>query len=185
MRIASSWRRLTAWPWPPSAAEITLGGGWPLVVLELGERPLAGGRGLETCWQRLARAVRDDDREGIGDALLGLGAEPPKNDKTYERLRALLRSFFGPLLTLGPHRIEGRIVMDMGQMTKDKLALARLRLPGRLFFLLRIRFGLFAVLSRLGAVNDWAALEQRYVEEARPAPGPAQAAGRAAPVRPG
>jgi len=117
----------------------------------------------------LAQAVRDDDRSAICDALRGLGAEPSKHDATYEHLRRLLRSFFGPMLTPGPHAIDSRIVFQMGQITRDKLAIARLRLPGRLMFLFRIRFGLFAVLSRLGAIDDWAALERRFFEEARQA----------------
>jgi len=112
----------------------------------------------------LARAVREDDRQAIGEALRGLGADPSPHDRTYAHLRQLLRSFFGPLLTPGPCRVEGRIVVRMGQVTRDKLALARLRLPGRLMFLFRIRFGLFAVLSRLGAINDWAALERQLAE---------------------
>jgi hypothetical protein len=49
---------------------------------------------------------------------------------------------------------------------RDKLALARLRLPGRLMFLFRIRFGLYAVLSRLGSVCDWAGMERAYAEQA-------------------
>jgi predicted unusual protein kinase regulating ubiquinone biosynthesis (AarF/ABC1/UbiB family) len=110
----------------------------------------------------LAEAVRADDRERIVAALRGLGAEPSAKDSAYEHLRGLLRSFFGPMLVPGPHRIEGRIVIDARQMMKDKLAIARLRLPGRLMFLFRIRFGLFAVLSRLGSVNDWAALEHGF-----------------------
>ncbi|MBN1771982.1 MAG: AarF/ABC1/UbiB kinase family protein [Deltaproteobacteria bacterium] len=122
---------------------------------------------VATAFAALARAVREDDRGTICEALRGLGAEPSSNDKTYEHLRRLLRGFFGPLLTPGAHRIDGRIVIELGQVARDKLALARLRLPGRLVFLFRIRFGLFAVLSRLGAVNDWAALERRYFEEAR------------------
>ena len=122
---------------------------------------------VATAFAALAQAVRDDDRSAVCDALRGLGAEPSKHDKTYEHLRRLLRGFFGPMLTPGPHRIDGRIVIQMGQVTRDKLAIARLRLPGRLMFLFRIRFGLFAVLSRLGAVNDWAALERRFFEAAR------------------
>ena len=39
--------------------------------------------------------------------------------------------------------------------------------PAAVDIRLRIRFGLFAVLSRLGAVNDWAALERRFFEESR------------------
>jgi predicted unusual protein kinase regulating ubiquinone biosynthesis (AarF/ABC1/UbiB family) len=122
---------------------------------------------VATAFAALAQAVRDDDRSAVCEALRGLGAEPSRHDATYEHLRRLLRSFFGPMLTPGPHAIDGRIVIQMGQVTRDKLAIARLRLPGRLMLLFRIRFGLFAVLSRLGAINDWAALERQFFEEAR------------------
>ena len=44
-----------------AAVEIALGGGWPLVVFELGERPIPGGRGAESCWQRLAHTLRERD----------------------------------------------------------------------------------------------------------------------------
>jgi predicted unusual protein kinase regulating ubiquinone biosynthesis (AarF/ABC1/UbiB family) len=113
----------------------------------------------------LAEAVRADDRAQVGAALSGLGAAPSTNDAAYARIRGLMRSFFGPMLTPGARRIDGRIVVDIGQITRDKLALARLRLPGRLMFLFRIRFGLYAVLSRLGAVCDWAALERQFAEK--------------------
>lgn len=46
-------------------------------------------------------------------------------------------------------------------MVRDKRLLARLGLPGHLLFLLRIRFGLYAVLARLGAAADWGELESR------------------------
>jgi len=110
----------------------------------------------------LAGAVRDDDRARTIAALRELGAAPTSNDAAYAHLRQLLRSFFGPLLRSGAHPIEGRIVVDIKQVTKDKLAIARLRLPGRLLFLFRIRFGLYAVLSRLGAVCDWSSLERGF-----------------------
>jgi predicted unusual protein kinase regulating ubiquinone biosynthesis (AarF/ABC1/UbiB family) len=114
----------------------------------------------------LARAVRADDRQQVCAALRGLGAEPSANDAAYQHLRGLLRAFFAPLLVVGRQRIEGRIVVDLRQVTRDKLALARLRLPGRFMFLLRIRFGLYAVLSRLGACADWAEMEQAFAESA-------------------
>lgn len=113
----------------------------------------------------MANAVRADDREGICEALRGLGAEPSSNDAAYTHVRRLLRSFFRPMLTAGPQCIDGRLVVDMGQVARDKLALARLRLPGKLMFLFRIRFGLYAVLSRLGAVCDWAAMERRFAKD--------------------
>jgi len=120
----------------------------------------------------LAQAVRDDDRPAICDALRGLGAEPSKNDGAYAHLRKLLRSFFGPMLLEGARPVEGRLVFEMGQVARDKMAIARLRLPGRLMFLFRIRFGLFAVLARLGAVCDWAAMERKFYDQSRAALSP-------------
>jgi len=123
----------------------------------------------------LAEAVRSDERARVCKALQELGAEPSKNDDAYEHLRRLLRSFFGPMLVEGRRPVEGRIVIDMAGVMRDKIALARLRLPARLLFLFRIRFGLFSVLSRLGAVCDWARLEQELAEQS----------GLSAPMPPG
>jgi hypothetical protein len=41
-----------------AGAEILLGGGFPMVVLDLGNPPLRGGRGREAGWLRLARAAQ-------------------------------------------------------------------------------------------------------------------------------
>jgi hypothetical protein len=41
------------------ATESLLAGGFPFVVIELGLPPVAGGRGVEAYWLRLARAARD------------------------------------------------------------------------------------------------------------------------------
>jgi hypothetical protein len=48
-----------------AAAEMLLGSGFPLVVLDLGYPPVRGGRGAEAAWLRLARAA-----EAHGSALL-------------------------------------------------------------------------------------------------------------------
>ncbi len=42
-------------------AEMLLGGGFPLVVLDLGSPPVPGGRGAEAAWLRLARAAAARD----------------------------------------------------------------------------------------------------------------------------
>ena len=122
---------------------------------------------VAAAFAKLADAVRDDDRAAVCEALRDLGAEPSENDRAYAHLRHLLRSFFGPLLTPGPRAVDAKIVVEMGQIARDKLAIARMRLPGRLVFLFRIRFGLFAVLARLGSVGDWAAMEGSYHPETR------------------
>jgi len=44
-----------------ASAEAILACGMPLVVVELGMPPLAGGRGAEGAWRRLARAARDQE----------------------------------------------------------------------------------------------------------------------------
>lgn len=41
-----------------AGAEILLGGGFPMVVLDLGNPPIRGGRGHEAAWLRLARAAQ-------------------------------------------------------------------------------------------------------------------------------
>jgi hypothetical protein len=41
-----------------AGAEILLGGGFPLVILDLGNPPVRGGRGVEAGWLRLARAAQ-------------------------------------------------------------------------------------------------------------------------------
>jgi recA bacterial DNA recombination protein len=41
-----------------ASAEILLGGGFPLVALDLGSPPVRGGRGAEAAWVRLARAAQ-------------------------------------------------------------------------------------------------------------------------------
>jgi len=48
-----------------AGAEMLLGSGFPLVVVDLGFPPVAGGRGVEAAWLRLARAARAQ-----GSALL-------------------------------------------------------------------------------------------------------------------
>jgi hypothetical protein len=117
--------------------------------------------------------VRADSRARTVSALRGLGAEPSADDAAHAHLRQLLRSFFAPMLQSGAHPIDGRIVLDFKQMTRDKLAIARLRLPGRLLFLFRIRFGLYAVLSRLNAVCDWSEMERNFAWEP-PSPTPTE-----------
>lgn len=41
-----------------ASAEVILGSGMPLVVIDLGMPPVPGGRGIEAAWLRLARAAR-------------------------------------------------------------------------------------------------------------------------------
>lgn len=52
------WLRPTTLKQALAGAEILIGGGFPMVVLDLGNPPLRGGRGAEAGWLRLARAAQ-------------------------------------------------------------------------------------------------------------------------------
>jgi predicted unusual protein kinase regulating ubiquinone biosynthesis (AarF/ABC1/UbiB family) len=106
---------------------------------------------------RLSRAVRADDEHRIQAALSAIGM--PRAAADFDVTRGLLRGFFAPLLTPGRRAIPADRAVAMGETVKFKRKLMKVRLPGKLMFLFRIRFGLYAVLSRIGAELDWAALE--------------------------
>jgi hypothetical protein len=77
----------------------------------------------------------------------------------FEVTRRLLRAFYAPVLEPGTRPMSAEVTLDVSRMAKDKRSLLKLQLPGKLLFLFRIRFGLYAVLARVGAVLDWQALE--------------------------
>jgi hypothetical protein len=52
------WTRPTTLQEAVAAAEMLLSAGFPLVVVDLGNPPVRGGRGVEAVWLRLARAAR-------------------------------------------------------------------------------------------------------------------------------
>ena len=72
--------------------------------------------------------------------------------------------------------MRGDVTLEARQLVADKRALLKIRLPGRLLFLFRIRFGLYSVLARIGAVRDWRALEEGFTLEVLASAG--EAAGR-------
>jgi predicted unusual protein kinase regulating ubiquinone biosynthesis (AarF/ABC1/UbiB family) len=116
--------------------------------------------GMRRSIARLSRAVRADDTSAIRSSLVALGGADP-NDRVLPTTRSLLRGFFGPVLTPGPHRVDAGFNSDLRVILNDKLGVMRMRLPGRLLFLFRIRFGLHSELARLGSVADWQAIEEQ------------------------
>lgn len=106
----------------------------------------------------MAEALRASDREGMVRAArrFGFRISSKEGEQLLERFA---RSFFAPMLKHGPSVMPADLAFEAKQMMKDKFALMKLGLPPHLLFLLRLRFGLYAVLSRIGARCDWAALE--------------------------
>lgn len=113
----------------------------------------------------LASAVRRDDRRAMAEAVAQLGGRLPESGPELEQTRTLLRSFFSAILTSGARPVDPGAGSSLRDALKDKRTVAKLALPGKLLFLFRLRFGLHAVLARLGAVADWAALESGWAEE--------------------
>jgi predicted unusual protein kinase regulating ubiquinone biosynthesis (AarF/ABC1/UbiB family) len=118
--------------------------------------------GMVTWLARLSRAVRADQPQDIQTALVAIGMTEPTRD--FAITRAMLRGFYAPLLEPGRHRVEPDQAISMGQVAKLKKSLLRIRLPGKLMFLFRIRIGLYAVLARLGAKLDWIELEEELAD---------------------
>jgi predicted unusual protein kinase regulating ubiquinone biosynthesis (AarF/ABC1/UbiB family) len=114
----------------------------------------------------LVAAVRADDPAMIDDALRALGAVPPARPRAREHVRRLLRGFFAPLLVRGPHAVGAGDMLST-ELLRDKRTILKLALPSSLIFLFRLRFGLYAVLARLGAIADWGAIESHWAAQAR------------------
>ncbi len=120
---------------------------------------------------RLSRAVLGEDMGEMTAAFAALGGPELDRQADRDNLRELLRGFYAPMLERGRRRLVVRASLGSEELLRDKRALMRLRLPGKLLFLLRLRFGLYAVLSELGAELDWAALEERAAASRRNAQG--------------
>jgi predicted unusual protein kinase regulating ubiquinone biosynthesis (AarF/ABC1/UbiB family) len=118
----------------------------------------------------LVAAVRADDVPAMRESLTKLGARVSAKSGQFEHARRLLRGFFAPILEPGERSIDVRAGFEARELLRDKRALAALRLPGKFLFLFRLRFGLYAVLARIGAVTDWSALEIGWAKEAFSAP---------------
>jgi predicted unusual protein kinase regulating ubiquinone biosynthesis (AarF/ABC1/UbiB family) len=111
---------------------------------------------------RLRNAVRRDRPGAIRDALHDVGANDPADGAMYDRTRALLRAFFAPVLEDQVQKIPSFSQAGFSQFLSDKRAIAQLNLPGEFLFLFRIKFGLHAVLARIGAEANWSKLEEKW-----------------------
>ena len=112
----------------------------------------------------LARAVRADTRAALHAALVDLDMVPNDNTYDFQGARSLVRSFYGAMLRDEILSIEPGEALPLGTLLENKRNLVKLRLPGELLFILRIRFGLMSVLARLGARANWYRIEQGFID---------------------
>ena len=105
------------------SAEVLIGGGFPLVVLDLGLPPVPGGRGKESAWLRLRRAAEDHQA-----ALLI--ATPYRAGGTAPQKILDLGSRTSPVRTLWAQAAPGSPRLLDGLGTRLELAKSRGERPG-------------------------------------------------------
>lgn len=106
----------------------------------------------------LSLAVQADKQEEILAALYALGMHEPLK-APFPEVRQLLRGFFEPILEHGVRPVVAPSATGFSDMLKSKKLLLSLGLPPDILFLLRIKYGLYSILARLGARCDWQSLE--------------------------
>ncbi len=105
------------------SAEVLIGGGFPLVVLDLGLPPVPGGRGKESAWLRLRRAAEDHQA-----ALLI--ATPYRAGGTAPQKVLDLGSRTSPVRALWAQAVPGSPRLLDGLRTRLELAKSRGERPG-------------------------------------------------------
>ncbi len=105
------------------SAEVLIGGGFPLVVLDLGLPPVPGGRGKESAWLRLRRAAEDHQA-----ALLI--ATPYRAGGTAPQKVLDLGSPTSPVRALWAQAAPGSPRLLDGLRTRLELAKSRGERPG-------------------------------------------------------
>jgi predicted unusual protein kinase regulating ubiquinone biosynthesis (AarF/ABC1/UbiB family) len=109
----------------------------------------------------LSEAVRAGDSERIRALLVELGARiSTRRPEDAAQAEAFARGFLAPVAEPGVRVVRAATTLEARDLFRNKRAMLRLNLPPpELLFLLRIRFGLYALLERLAARCDWASLE--------------------------
>jgi predicted unusual protein kinase regulating ubiquinone biosynthesis (AarF/ABC1/UbiB family) len=114
----------------------------------------------------ITRAVHTDTRAALHAAFVGLGLVRAEGTYDFDAVRGLVRAFYGPMLRDEVLAVEPGQASPMRTILANKRELLKLHLPGEMLFILRIRFGVMSVLSRLGARANWHRLERQFAASA-------------------
>jgi len=147
--------------WDPHPGNYVFRGDGRLAMLDYGSTREFD-QGFVQKLAALMQAARTDTRAALHAALLQLKLVSNDNAYDFESARSLVRSFFGPMLRDESVAIEPGQAMPLRTLLENKRNLLKLRLPGELLFVFRIRFGLMSVLARLGARANWYRIEQAF-----------------------
>jgi predicted unusual protein kinase regulating ubiquinone biosynthesis (AarF/ABC1/UbiB family) len=124
--------------------------------------------------RRVERAVARDDRDDTIDALREAGFVPPGVHIDEERIYEWFRLYTRPVLPeQQPFEFTPEYASEVIRASSDPRsrfgdALRRLNMPPDYLLLNRIQWGLYSVLARLRARNDWGAIRDEYLDDDAP-----------------
>jgi predicted unusual protein kinase regulating ubiquinone biosynthesis (AarF/ABC1/UbiB family) len=129
--------------------------------------------------QAVEQAVAHDDRSRTIDELRRAGFLPRNAVVDEDVVFDWFRLYTYPVLAEQPFEFTPDFAAEVLRSTTDPRSryndvLRRLNLPPDYLLLNRIQWGLYSVLARLGARNDWAGIRDEYLESD---PSPATALG--------
>ncbi len=122
--------------------------------------------------RRIERSVALGDRDDTIDGLREAGFIPPGVAVDEERIYEWFRLYTRPVLPeLQPFEFTPEFAGEVIRASSDPRsqfgdALRRLNMPPDYLLLNRIQWGLYSVLGRLGAVNDWRSIRDEYLSGA-------------------
>lgn len=105
------------------SAEVLIGGGFPLVVLDLGLPPVPGGRGKESAWLRLRRAAEDHQAALLIATPYRAGGTAPQKVLDLGSRTSPVRALWAQAAPRSPRLLDGL-------RTRLELAKSRGERPG-------------------------------------------------------
>ncbi len=108
-----------------ASAEILIGAGFPLVILDLGTPPVAGGRGKEAAWLRLARAADEHRTRLLVSApyrMSGSAAHAVLKLERRPRVRWAGRAYGRPTPAPAPNLLLGLVNRLLFEKARGALA---------------------------------------------------------------
>jgi predicted unusual protein kinase regulating ubiquinone biosynthesis (AarF/ABC1/UbiB family) len=118
----------------------------------------------------IEQAVAHDDRDGTIAELRHAGFLPRNAAVDEDIVFDWFRLYTYPVLAEQPFEFTPEFAAEVLRSTTDPRSryndvLRRLNLPPDYLLLNRIQWGLYSVLARLGASNDWAAIRDEYLDD--------------------
>ena len=103
------------------SAEVLIGGGFPLVVLDLGLPPIPGGRGKESAWLRLRRAAEEHQAALLIAAPYRAGGTAPQKVLDLGSRTSPVRALWAQAAPGSPRLLDGlRIRLELAKSRSER-----------------------------------------------------------------